>query len=147
MTQEVFLDLWKRREEIEIKQSIKYFLRRAVINNCLAYIRKNKRVSLNDEFQDHLMISDQEEVFEEDQDLHKMIPLMLQKLPERCREIFQLSRFEGLSHKEIAAHLNISTKTIENQITKAMKVLKSEFSKMGWLRILFFIFLIGDTLN
>ncbi|MFM8488490.1 MAG: sigma-70 family RNA polymerase sigma factor, partial [Bacteroidota bacterium] len=46
------------------------------------------------------------------------------KLPERCRAVFALSRFEDLSHKEIAERLGISVKTIENQITKAMKLLR-----------------------
>jgi len=59
------------------------------------------------------------------EDTRKAIQKAIDSLPERCRIIFCMSRFDEKSHKEIAAELNISTKTIENQITRALKTLRS----------------------
>jgi len=62
------------------------------------------------------------------EDTRKTIQDAIDTLPERCRIIFCMSRFDEKSHKEIAAELNISTKTIENQITRALKTLRSVLS-------------------
>jgi RNA polymerase sigma-70 factor (ECF subfamily) len=59
-------------------------------------------------------------------ELERILDAGLERLPEKCREIFELSRFEGLKNREIAEKLNISVKTVENQMTKALRILKDE---------------------
>ena len=125
LTQDVFFLFWKRWEIIDIKISLKFYLLRAVINKSLNLI-KSKRLAY-EEADEHLqipadLISKQKEL--EAEDLQGVIHQTIEQLPSRCRTIFALSRYEGLSHKEIAAQLDISTKTIENQISKALKILK-----------------------
>ncbi len=139
VTQDVFYDLWNRRDRIEVTGSVKYYLRQAVINRSLAKMRKDKNMS----FQDGSKLPETRKVQGVDkaydhQELEELIQEAVDKLPEKCRAIFKLSRFEGLSHKEIAARLDISTKTIENQMTKALKSIRAELKEYGIFILLYF---------
>jgi RNA polymerase sigma factor (sigma-70 family) len=69
----------------------------------------------------------------EAKELQSIIDQRIATLPERCREVFYLSRFESLSNKKIAERLKISHKTVENQITKALKILHSSVNKLAAL--------------
>jgi len=125
ITQEVFYELWKKKDRLNISTSFGAYLRRAAINKSLNYIRDQK-MKFEDEA-DHPEIksgatsaTDMLEV----QDLQGQIDEIIDGLPERCRVVFTLSRFEEMSYKEIATELDISVKTVENQISKALKVLR-----------------------
>ncbi|MCB0524561.1 MAG: RNA polymerase sigma-70 factor [Saprospiraceae bacterium] len=127
LAQEVFVELWNKRETINIQSSLQAYLRRAAINRALNHIKTQKRTILEDaeKFGDKEDITEQElgiQVKKENQE--KALHNAIDALPERCRIVFTLSRFENMSHKEIAEKLGISVKTIENQITKAMKLLR-----------------------
>jgi len=139
MVQEVYMDVWKRREVINIDLSIKYFLRRAVINKCLASKRKSDRMTVNTELVNEYKGADN---LTSDtilyNDLNKSIYDLVEELPDRCKEVFKLSRFENLSHKEIAEKLSISVKTIENQMTKALKYLRLNLKELGFISFLGF---------
>lgn len=127
LTQEVFFELWKRRTTLNIQMSLKFYLRRAVINKSLNHIKAQRlQFEAPDE---HLQVPDKEVSKQKDleaEDLKLVIDQTIDQLPDRCRVIFAMSRYEGLSHKEIASKLDISTKTIENQISKALKILKEK---------------------
>ncbi len=145
IVQDVFMDLWNRREKIEIEYSIKYFLRRAVINGSLATLRKTKRISY-----DVTAISENVTVDDNDKLAYKEMSQIVRdaiiSLPEKCQKVYCLSRDEGLSHKEISQRLDISTKTVENHITKALKIIRIELKRMGLISILLIIqFLIGES--
>lgn len=137
--QNTFISLWSNRATLSDNDShICSWLFTVVKNQCLNYIRDK---------QSHLRIQSKIELLENEklrwqaQSLHSFIPesinlAELQKLvdnainemPDQCRKIYQLSREEGLSHKEIGAQLNISTKTVESQISKALRILRSKFN-------------------
>lgn len=142
MVQEIFCDIWQRRHQLDISNP-KAFLRRAVINKCLAGIRKNSRVSYNEDTLELNTSSapyvDQSVSYKE---VNQLIEQVLEALPSRCKEVFKLSRYEQLSHKEIAQRLDISTKTIENQMTKALKTLRTELKKHGILGLIAITFLL-----
>lgn len=145
VVQEVFMDLWKRRSEIQINQSLKAFLRRAVINKSLNIIRKNERISYLEAFDGQQPDQNQVDDLFEYKELEEVISNCVAMLPTRCQEIFKLSRYENLSHKEIAAQLDISTKTIENQMTKALKRIAEGLKKHGLLDfVALVIHLLGD---
>ena len=126
LAQDVFVEIWKKREQLNISSSLKPYLRRAVINKTLNYIKASRI-----QFDDPVNLPDQAAAApSEDQNLHaadleKTIHAAIANLPERCRMVFTLCRLEKMSHKEIAAQLDISTKTVENQMTRAIKLLKS----------------------
>ncbi len=129
LVQEVFLDIWRRRASIEINTSLRSFLKRAVINQSISVLKKrNNNTDILDGNIQKINASNAQDNIEYIE-LNKKIELTIDQMPCKCKEIFLLSREEDLSHKEIAKKLNISTKTIENQITKALKILRKALSK------------------
>lgn len=143
---DVFADLWNKQKEIQITCGVKSFLRGAVVNKCLAIIRKESRITLVEEHDYSLSDTraSADQILDRD-NLQSAIDLIVQNLPEKCREVFRLSRVEGLSHKEISEQLGISKKTIENHMTKALKTLRSELKRKEFL-ISIFILIIFDLL-
>ncbi|MFT4565489.1 MAG: RNA polymerase sigma-70 factor (family 1) [Saprospiraceae bacterium] len=143
--QDVFLDLWNRREKIEIEYSIKYFLRRAVINGSMAALRKTNRISYDiTPITENVAVDDNDTLAYKE--MSQIVKDAIISLPDKCQQVYCLSRDEGLSHKEIAQRLNISTKTIENHITKALKIIRIELKRMGLISVLLLIqFLIGEN--
>lgn len=123
--QEVFFEIWKKRAQIEVHSTVEGFLKRSVINRSLNLIKKRKRFTDDSSLQ----FSEQKEANAietlEAEDLKKVIDEALDSLPERCRLIFVMKRMEKMSVKEIAEKLEVSPKTVENQITKALKKLKN----------------------
>ena len=124
--QEVFLALWKNRERINIKQSLSSYLKRGVINRSLNIIKSRKR-HMGNTVPEAVVLPTSAKANEmlELEDLQKEVHKAIDQLPDRCRQVFVLCRFEEMSHKEIATQLNISTKTVENQMTKALKFLRN----------------------
>jgi len=127
IAQDVIVELWNRRDSLEIHSSLGGYLNKAAVNRALNYIKSRNRnvIDASAELPDSADVSDINMVSaEHNEELESRLHDAIGKLPERCRAVFALSRFEGLSHKEIAERLGISVKTIENQITKAMKLLR-----------------------
>jgi len=145
--QEVFLDVWKKRKTIKIHSSLGAFLRRAVVNKTIDYIRSQRF-----DFDDSPDLGDkqiQQSNSLEYSELKDLIHQTADQLPDRCRLVFMMSRFEEMSHKEIAKKLEISEKTVENQITKALKLLRSVVAKyMAESKIIiqFLSIFIGDKI-
>lgn len=124
MVQEVFFTIWKKRETLEINTNVAAYLKRAVINRALNQIRSQKPFVEEEQLIDKPSAAADALDDLALQELETALDKALDTLPERCRMVFVMKRLEGMSQKEIGAALNISTKTVENQITKAMKVLK-----------------------
>jgi len=130
IVQEVFTNLWLKKEEITTEKSIKSYLYTSVRNRCLNFIRDHKK------FQSQLLdvdIADYDMQIENDpsgiSDLESKINIAIDKLPEKCAEVFKLSRFEEMKYKDISEKLNISIKTVEAQISKALKHLREELKE------------------
>lgn len=127
LAQELFVDLWNKRESLDIHSSLRAYLRRAAVNKALNFIKASRRIQFesDDEISQIADTSTADQQKREKQDsLEAALHQAIDQLPEKCRLVFNLSRFEELSHREIAEQLDISVKTIENQITKAMKLLR-----------------------
>lgn len=125
MVQEVFLRVWNKRSSLEVPRNTEAYLKRAVINRCLDHIKARKPlVDISDQYSLSTKAPAAQELLEADE-LERVINKALAELPEACRTIFIMKRMEGRSLKEIAALLDISPKTVENQITKALKFLQA----------------------
>lgn len=128
VVQDVFVRFWEKRRNIEIESSVRFYLFKTVYNQCLNLL-KHKKVEQKYRQQ---KTSHAENLYEEqwslfnESELRQVLDQAISKLPERCREVFELSRFENLKNKEIAEKLGITEKTVENQITKALKILRKE---------------------
>lgn len=126
LAQDVFFDFWKRREKLDINTSLSAYLRRAGVNKTLNYIR-DRKIKWDDEGKLPFMASNAPDASQvmQGKDLEKVINQAIQQLPERCRLVFSLSRFEEMSYQQIADELEISIKTVENQMSKALKILRA----------------------
>ena len=127
LVQDIFIDLWKRRTSCDIR-NLSSFLVRAVKFQVLNYIRNTKlhaehlavigNIGSNNQTEDSLNLKETEEILQK----------AIEDLPPRCRQVFELSRVQCLSHKEISSKLNISTKTIEVQISKALALIRERLN-------------------
>ncbi len=123
MVQELFIELWEKKETLNIK-SLKSYLFVCIRNKALMAIRSGKvtittdvLIELCSKYEtDHNLIA---------KELSEILNDSIDKLPKKCQAVFRLSRFENLSNKEIADKLNISIKTVENQMTIALSRLKN----------------------
>jgi len=128
VVQDVFVRFWEKCQNIQIESSVRFYLFRAVYNQCMNLL-KHKKVERTYLQKNALQV---EELSEEqwslfnEFELRYVLDQAISKLPDRCRDVFKLSRFENLKNKEIAERLGITEKTVENQITKALKVLRNE---------------------
>lgn len=141
IVQNVFVKLWERREQLGQIDSLKAYLYRATYNDSLNYLKHNK-VKAAYETYAKATGSDRNDPVDtlSTRELQAKIDKALNELPEQCRTIFQMSRFEELKYREIADQLGLSVKTIENQMGKALKVLREKLADC--LPLLFlFIFL------
>jgi RNA polymerase sigma-70 factor (ECF subfamily) len=126
VVQNAFVKLFEKRNSLEISSNIKSYLFKMVFNDCLNVLKREKNIlrlhneyALGlDQYQDYIEISEQTE-------LEYKIYTAINKLPPQCKRIIQQSRFEGKKNQVIADELNISIRTVETQISKALKLLKA----------------------
>ena len=125
MVQNVFLKLWDKKERLSFSGSLQAYLYGAVYHECLNYLRHEKVKHKHQQHVVYTMGNNGEESGNmELMDLREKLADALNELPEKCRTIFQLSRFEELKYQEIADRLQISVKTVEAQMGKALKILR-----------------------
>ncbi len=140
IVQNTFLKIWEYRQKLKTDSLIEKLLYKTTYNNFISHYRKEKSIySINDMYIEAVNSSIENDNIEL---LNRKIAIVNQgiaKLPKKCKRIFLLSKQEGLSNKEIAAYLNISIKTVEGQITKAYRVLRSQIGdKLKEILILIF---------
>jgi len=124
--QEVFLELWKNRKKLKINSSLKAYLYRGAMNRSLNILKsRNRHAGQNLETVPNITTkTNTPHQVAEYHELKNQIEAGINQLPERCRQVFVLSRYEGKKYKEIAVLLGISVKTVENQMLKALKTLR-----------------------
>lgn len=146
IVQDVFLVLWQQRKLFDGLRNSQAYLFRLTKNKCIDFLRHKimiaeKKESIQDaqkkEYEYSLYSIEQ---FDDSVFTTENIDILLHNaigsLPEKCKEIFLLSRFEGMNHQEIADKLNISTSTVNNQISFAMKKLKEKLKNYSFLLFL-----------
>jgi len=128
IVQAVFVRIFEKRKSISIKTSVKSYLYQSVKNECLNHIRHQK---IHNEHIEQIKQQSEESSFEWsdkmlETELEYKIFQSVEKLPKQCQKIFKMSRLEGKKNKEIAEILQISKRTVETQISKALKLLRKE---------------------
>jgi len=147
IVQDVFTELWEKKELLTYNINLVAFLFTSIRNRCIDHLRHNIVVreavnQMQEEYQITLKVKLASlELFDQsllsELDIEKKISEVINSLPEKCREIFIKSKIEGKKQKDIAAEMNISLKTVENQMNIAYKKLKSELK--DYLPLLLFL--------
>lgn len=139
VVQNAFMTLWEKRQTLQITGQIKSYMFSMVQNSCLNVL-KHRKVKQKHEHEVLASVSeaDDDEISLQSSELETQIFSALQKLPEKCRMIFKLSRFEELKYAEIAEKLDISVKTVENQMGKALRLMREELKE--YLPLLLILF-------
>lgn len=145
IVQEVFMKIWEGREDIDPEDSLKSYLFKIAQNLSLNRLRKKKVESKYVEiyklvYIDHSEFSSYESLLA--RELEDNITTAINTIPPKCKRVFELSRMEGLKYDEIAKTLNISVKTVEAQMSKALRILRLELK--DYLEILIFILISGS---
>ncbi|MCT4644233.1 MAG: RNA polymerase sigma-70 factor [Carboxylicivirga sp.] len=133
--QNAFVKLWENRDLMKESTNLKNFLYTIVKNNSLNYLKKQEIIMRSNEdlkwmemhyhYESMMRLGNDEFEFDE---LRKQVEDAIERLPEQCRLVFKMSRFDDLRNKEIAEKLNVSEKTVEAHITKALKSLRKDLS-------------------
>jgi RNA polymerase sigma-70 factor (family 1) len=125
IVQDFFVRFYEKRHSITVGTSLKAYLYRSIYNSCINYINQRniqdkhiKNIVLEKDYEDNL------ETEINTVELQQRIYEVIEELPSRCKKIFKLNRFEGLKNEEIAKELNLSKRTVETQISKALKFLR-----------------------
>lgn len=128
IVQSTFLSVWEKKETLEIRTAVKPYLYAMVRNACLNVIKHAKVKSQHVEFELAYAERSTESVARTvmASELESRIYRAMEALPEQCRIIFKLSRFEELKYQEIAEQLGLSIKTVENQMGKALKIMRDQ---------------------
>lgn len=130
IVQDVFVDLWEKSPNRHIV-NLSAYLFQATKYKCFMHLRSGNISQKHIARINSIIASNTTEEEFDYAELQAVLDGGIASLPEKCREVFVLSRFESLPNKEIAGRLEISTKTVENQITKALRVLKLSVDKLA----------------
>jgi RNA polymerase sigma-70 factor (ECF subfamily) len=145
ITQDSFISLWEKRDSIDLSKPVKTYLTTTVRNKCLNWLRDNKKFN-KDILDIEGLLSDtpynQPDRLVESE-IRNAIEAAIAELPEKCREIFVLNRQENLKYQEIADRLEISIKTVETQMSKALQHMRQRLSEYLPLILLFLIVVSG----
>lgn len=151
LVQDTFLVLWNNRAILKDNTNLITYLMVVLRNKCLNLLEQTRiRQLYIEEIDDETIyqranlyvLQDEASQIVESEDLHKAIERALSKLPEKTREVFMLSRYDGLKNQQIAETKNISQKTVEYHISKALQILKEELPQEYWIWIFLIRFII-----
>lgn len=145
IVKDFFVKLWENRAELDIRTSLFSYMMRSVYNRSINHLQRHKpkEVYIDDHVGAKLMLEIVEEIEHPLSKLYvsevqDVLSETLEKLPGRCREIFVMSRNEGLSHKEIAHRLDISENTVKVQVYNALLVIKKALAPfLSFLLLIF----------
>jgi len=148
VVQELFIYIWENQKPFFKTENIKFYLFTAVRNNCLKRIQKNSKIIIKElddyDATDEITIQLDEDVT--DKEPKVLIAKAMSSLPPKCREVFMLSRMSGFTYQKIADALNISVKTVENQMGKAIRMMKS-FAKENGIYVMMLTFLFCEEIS
>jgi len=141
MVQNVFYKIWEKKENLFIQTSVTAYLYRSVYHESLNYLKHRKVKEAYQSYAMHQMKNQSDNAEKKIllSELEQKLEKALNELPEQCRTIFQMSRYEELKYQEIADRLGISIKTVENQMGKALKQLRLKLADFLPLILLSFL--------
>ena len=145
IVQDAFLNLWEKRESIDLSKPVKSYLTTSVYNRSLNYLRDNKKFNKDILSFENLYPYNNQDTGDKlvATEINNKINNAIEELPEKCREVFKLSRFENLKYQQIADKLNISIKTVETQMSKALQHMRIRLAEYITM-IIFLLYLFNN---
>ncbi|SEN94168.1 RNA polymerase sigma-70 factor, ECF subfamily [bacterium A37T11] len=142
VVQDVFTDLWVKRQELEIHSSLQGYLYAGIRHAVLNVVRRNK---VSEKYIENLILYAQQDLpvtddIARERELHQIIQAEIDKLPTRMKEVFELSRNHYHSHKEIAGMLDISEHTVKRQIANALSILRKKLDQLNFFKLIINLF-------
>ena len=134
---DVFIKVWEKMDSLPTDVNYKSYLYKSVNNRGLNFIRDRKKLVQLDQISEEKYSSSLAEM--EEKELERAIELAIHSLPDKCREVFELSRYGGLTYKSIAEKMAVSVKTVEAQMSKALRLLREHLAEFLSLIILYLI--------
>ena len=130
LVQDFFVSLWIEAPHLQINSSLRSYLFSAIKNRCLDFQKHHKVI---EKYKSFILFAaenedDSADHYFAESELRQAIEIALSKLPPRCREVFELSRLNGLSNQEISDKLGISKRTTELQISNSLKIIRKELA-------------------
>lgn len=128
VVQSMFLKIWEKRQTLNITHTIKSYLYKSVYHQC---INQFDHRAVRVKFQERVSVEKSQSVQHPEvfpHELEERIVAVIKTLPKQCRTIFMMSRYQEMKYSEIAKELDISVNTIENQISKALRILRAHFN-------------------
>lgn len=139
LVQDLFVKLWDDSDSLNLERSLNSYLYKAVKNSCLNHLKhlqvENKYIQHKQELESSTFFQEQME----QEELRRAIYSAIEKLPPSCKKVFELSRFDGLKHKEIAREMGISVNTVKAQMVKAIKTLRKDLENRNIFHIYFIL--------
>lgn len=149
IVQDCFVYLWEQKDKISSISNLNAFLFRLVKNKCVDFLRHKIMAEDKKENMQNILLQEYQfklqsiESFDNnslsDMEIEQIIEKAINSLPDKCRDIFILSKIEGLKYEEIAERMNLSPNTVRNQVSIGLKKMKSELKDYLPLFIFFFI--------
>ena len=124
VVQEIFIKVWQNSPQVIESPQVKFYLLTAVRNGCISHIRKQSGKIFVQPEDVHLHREAEDEKKDSAEDLVALANKALETLPPQCQVIFRLSRFGKLTYQQIADELGLSVKTVENQMGKALRMMR-----------------------
>src|SRR5688572_18595067 len=141
VVQEVFIKIWQNNPDIIKNEQVKFYLLTSIKNGCISFLRKQAGKKFVQPEDVHLHNTADEEVRHQSEDLMAMADKALALLPPQCGVIFKMSRFGKLTYQQIADELGLSVKTVENQMGKALRMMR-DFAKQNNVAVSLLLFLV-----
>ncbi|EFL45265.1 RNA polymerase sigma-70 factor [Prevotella disiens FB035-09AN] len=143
IVQELFVSVWDKQKDSLPEGELLPYMKVAVRNNCLSFLnnqRTYEKVSTDDRTLE--LAADNSETTAS-KDYTQMLDTILQEMPPKCREVFTMSKLQKLKYKEIALHLNISEKTVESHMGKAIKIIRTYMAQHPTIMAVLILILIA----
>ena len=147
IVQETFLRIWEKKQNLIGSEELTWYMYTAIRNNCLSFIEKKQKTVLGDFNGQEIidMPGERPSPATKETDYDTLLKEALTNLPPKCREVFVLSRVSNLTYKQIGDSLGISIKTVENQMGKALKILRAYIKQKQGIPAIISIFLMFLT--
>lgn len=147
IVQETFLRVWEKKQNLIGSEELTWYMYTAIRNNCLSFIEKKQKTVLGDFNGQEIidMPGERPSPTTKETDYDTLLKEALTNLPPKCREVFVLSRVSNLTYKQIGDSLGISIKTVENQMGKALKILRAYIKQKQGIPAIISIFLMFLT--